>query len=255
MDVLPRGLFLCIGVFALRGVAQPAPKPLEFEIASVKAADPDMRSSNVLVGAGESLTIVNVPLLKIITYAYDIRNFQLGGGPGWIADARYDIAGKAGAVVDVTAEIDEQRRDRVSRVRERLRSLLADCFGLRAHVEEKEQTILALRIAKGGPKLATAAENTGRISTVDGRIQGFGAPVSGLVAQLSIVTGMIVADETGLSGKYDFILTFAPDEKDQSDTRPSIFNAVNDQLGLQLERTKGPVKTLVIDQVERPSAN
>ncbi len=122
-------------------------------------------------------------------------------------------------------------------------------------MEEREQAILALRIAKDGPELAKAAEETGRISTVDGRIQGFGAPISGLASQLSIATGMIVADETGLSGKYDFALAFAPDEKDQNDTRPSIFSAVNEQLGLQLERTKGPVKTVVIHRVERPSAN
>jgi uncharacterized protein (TIGR03435 family) len=76
-----------------------------------------------------------------------------------------------------------------------------------------------------------------------------------LVTQLSMATGLIVADETGLRGKYDFVLDWAPDEKDQRDTRPSIFSAVGEQLGLRLERAKGPVKTVVIDHIERPSAN
>jgi uncharacterized protein (TIGR03435 family) len=192
-------------------------------------------------------------------YAYDIRDFQLVGVPGWVAEERYDVVAKTatrdGATFDTAAETDEQRRNGVARARERLRSLLSDRFGLRVHVEEREQTILALRIAKGGPKLAEAAANAGRVSTVDGRIQGFGAPISMLVTQLSIATGLIVVDETGLPGKYDFILEWAADEKDQHDTRPSIFSTVGEQLGLRLERAKGPVKTVVIDRVERPSAN
>jgi len=80
-------------------------------------------------------------------------------------------------------------------------------------------------------------------------------PISMLVTQLSIATGLIVQDETGLGGRYDFILEWAPDEKDEHDTRPSIFAAVVEQLGLRLERAKAPVKTVVIDHIERPSAN
>ena len=83
-------------------MAQPGAKPLEFEIASVKAADPGIRTSNVLPGPGESLTIVNVPLRKIILYAYDIRDFQLAGGRGWVGDDRYDIIAKT-AIADRTA--------------------------------------------------------------------------------------------------------------------------------------------------------
>jgi bla regulator protein BlaR1 len=250
---------LCITLVGLRASAQSGERPLGFEIASVKPADPTIRTSNVLLGAGESLTIVNVPLRKIIMYAYDIRDFQLAGGPGWVGDERYDITAKTTtaehASFEATAETDDQRRSRVARVRERLRSLLSDRFGLSVHMEGREQTILALRIAKGGPKLAEAAANTGRVSTVDGHIQGFGAPISMLATQLSIATGLIVADETDLRGKYDFVLDWAPDGRDQRDTRPSIFSAVGEQLGLRLERAKGPVKTVVIDHVERPSAN
>ena len=147
-----------------------------------------------------------------------------------------------------------QRRDRVARVCERLRSLLSDRFGLRVHVEQREQTVLALRVAKGGPKLQEVAEPSGRVSTNDGRIQGFGAPVSMLVTQISIATGLIVQDETGLDGKYDFLLEFSPDDKNPDDTRPSIHTAV-ERLGLRLEQTRATVKTVVIDSVERPSAN
>jgi uncharacterized protein (TIGR03435 family) len=260
MDMTSRLIIpLYITFVGLRMLARPADKPLEFEIASVKPADPSVRASNVSPGAGEAITIVNVPLRKIIMYAYDIRDFQLAGDPGWIGDERYDIIAKTVAAdrasVETAAETDDQRRARVARVRERLRSLLSNRFGLRVHVEEREQTILALRIANGGPKLAEPAAITGRVNTVDGHIQGFGAPISMLATQLSYAAGLMVADETGLRGKYDFVLDFAPNETDQRDTRPSIFSAVGEQLGLRLERAKGPVKTVVIDHVERPSAN
>jgi uncharacterized protein (TIGR03435 family) len=239
-------------------VAVAAAQPIAFDVASVKPSDPRAQHTNVLLGAGESLTVENVPLRKIITYAYDIRDFQLAGGPGWISDERYDIMAKSalatGATADPTAETDAQRRDRVARVRERLRSLLADRFGLRVHIEQRERTVLALRVAKGGPKLKDAAEPRGTVSTNDGRIQGFGAPVSMLVTQLANVTGLMVQDETSLNGKYDFLLEFSPDNKNPDDPRPSIQTAV-EQLGLRLEQTKAPVKTVVIDSVERPSAN
>ena len=254
-------LELVVILAAPRALAQTAFKPLSFEVASVKVSDPGARISNVLPGAGGSLTISNVPFRKIILYAFDIRDFQLAGGPGWIDAERYDIVAKTGSRDDLAsqaaAETDDQRRDRVARVRERLRSLLADRFALRVHEEQRERTVLALRIAKGGPKLAeAAAENQqGRISTVDGRIQGFGAPISMLVTQLSMATGLVVEDETGLRGKYDFVLDWAPDEKEQNDTRPSIYTGVVERLGLRLDRAKGLVRAVIIDHVERPSAN
>jgi bla regulator protein blaR1 len=250
---------LCAGCLAPLALAQSAAKALEFEIASVKPANPDARTSNVLLNAGESLTVVNVPLRKIITYAYDIRDFQLTGGPGWIGAEQYDIVAKTAVgdrpASEASTETDDGRKARVARVRERLRSLLSDRFGLRVHFEQRERTILHLRIGKGGPKLSEADANPqGRVSTVDGRIQGYGAPISMLATQLSMVTGLIVEDETGLRGKYDFVLDWAPDDAYPSDTRPSIFTAVS-QLGLRLERANGPVNTLVIDHVERPSVN
>jgi uncharacterized protein (TIGR03435 family) len=249
---------LCLTLAALPALAQPAPKLLEFEIASVRPSDPASKVANVLPAADESLTIVGVPLRKTILWAYDIRDFQLAAAPAWTADERYDIAAKNAVSVhpqfDPATETALQRRERVARIRERLRSLLADRFALRAHMEEREQTILALRIAKGGPKLAEAAVKAGNISTGNSRIRGFGAPISMLAVQLSAATGMIVTDETGLQGNYDFTLEWAPDEKDPSDLRPSIFTSVS-QLGLRLERTKGSVTTVVIDHIERPSAN
>ncbi len=254
---------LYIGVTGLVVLAQSVPTILKFEIASVRPADPGARVTNVLLDPGESLRITNVPLRKIVTYAYDIRDFQLAGGPGWMDGERFDILAKTSNVgsqaAESDSETDDQRRARVSRVRERLRSLLADRFHLAVHVADKEQTILALRVAKAGSKMVEAAlgpgKEQGRVSTLDGHIQGYGAPISMLVTQLSMATGQVVQDRTGLSGKYDFVLDWAADARDHESDHPSLFTAIEEQLGLRLERAKGPVQVVVIDHIERPSAN
>ena len=236
---------------------------LNSRIASVKPADPGVRSPNLTLGAGESLTAINVPLRMIITYAYDLRDFQLAGVPGWVADKRYDIVAKTSiedrAAFETKDETDDQRKARVARVRERLRSLLSDRFNLRVHVEQRERTVLALRIGNGGPKLRQAAaqaeDQSGRVSFGNSHIQGYAAPVSMLVTQLSAAMGMTVDDETGMSGSMTLLSIGLTIEKDQSDDRPSIFTAIVEQLGLRLERAKGLVKIVVIDQVDRALAN
>jgi uncharacterized protein (TIGR03435 family) len=250
-------------------VAQSAVKRLEFEVASIKPADPSVRVSNVLFNAGEDLTIENVPLRKIVTYAYQIRDFQLKGAPSWIDTERYDISAKtlhgdtASAPADPSSSADDQRRTRAERVRERLRSLLADRFDLVAHHEKKEQTVLVLTVLKNGPKLrvvSTPGERQG-VSVNDGRLQGFAAPIALLAIQLSSATGQVVEDRTGLTEKYDFVLTWTPDmeppgsEHVDQPAGPTIFTALKEQLGLRLDAAKGRVDVLVVDHIERPSVN
>jgi uncharacterized protein (TIGR03435 family) len=256
---------LCIGM----GMAQSVVKRLEFEVASVKSADPSVRVSNILFNAGEDLTIENVPLRKIVTYAYQIRDFQLRRAPSWISTERYDISARAphgdgaSASADPNRSADDQLRTRADRVHERLRSLLADRFGLVAHHVKEEQTVLVLTVSKSGPKLrgvSTPGERQG-VSVNDGRLQGFAAPVALLATQLSIATGQVVEDRTGLTGKYDFVLTWTPDmeppgpEHGDQSVGPTIYTAVKEQLGLRLDPAKGHVDVLVIDHIERPSVN
>jgi len=242
----------CSAVVAVALLAQSA---LKFELASVRRSDPDAKTSNVLPDRGENLRIENVSLRKIVTYAYDIRDFQLLNAPSWTADERYDISAKAeNRPAESANETDDQRRSRVAHIRERLRSLLAERFQLATHLEEKEQTILALRVARSGIKFAEATDPKGSVTTYDGRIQGFGAPISMLVTQLSMATGQIVRDQSGLAGKYDFTVKWDADEKHRDDL-PTLFTAVEEQLGLKLERIKGMVQTVVVDRIERPAAN
>ncbi len=128
---------LCVGITGLTLPAQSVQMALKFEVASLRPADPGARVSNVSLDPAESLRITNVPLRKIVTYAYDIRDFQLAGGPGWMDVERYDIAAKSstdGQAAETNGETDDHRRARVSRVRERLRSLLAERFHLAVHL-------------------------------------------------------------------------------------------------------------------------
>jgi uncharacterized protein (TIGR03435 family) len=256
-------------LFLGMAMAQFAVKRLEFEVASVKPADPSVRISNVLFNAGEDLTIENVPLRKIVTYAYQIRDFQLKGAPSWMDTERYDISAKtphrdaASAPADSKSSADDQRRTHADRVRERLRSLLADRFGLVAHHEEKEQTVLVLTVSKNGPKLSVVSTPGDRqgVSVNDGRLQGFAAPMALLATQLSIATGQVVEDRTGLTEKYDFVLTWTPDmeppgsEHGDQSAGPTIFTAVKEQLGLRLDAAKGLVDVLVVDRIERPTVS
>ena len=249
---------------------------LKFEIASVKPADPNAKTNSSSRDAGEGLNITNVPVRNLITLAYNLRDFQLVGGPGWINTEGYDVVAKTSSDEVAASPSDpqtnsesiDQRRTRFDRVRERLRSLLADRFGLVVHHETRDQTVYLLTVAKNGPKLKAVPTPEGPPRKEEGRghAQCFAAPVEMLVTTLANATHRTVVDKTGLTGRYDFVLDWTPDiQRAPADASsdgtslasagPTIFTAVQEQLGLRLESGKAPVDVLVIDHVDRPSAN
>jgi uncharacterized protein (TIGR03435 family) len=251
--------------------AQTPATSLHFEVASIKPADPDARGSSIMTDRLGGLSVTNVPLRNIITMAYGIRDFQLSGGPGWIGTDRYNIVAKPERTPAAPPEnpdertmTDDQRKTRDDQWKDRVRSLLADRFGLVVHTETKEQPVYVLTVAKNGPKLKVAT-NPGLEQGVRGgrgRSQGMAAPISMLVNTLSSATGRPVVDKTGLTEKYDYVLEWTPDlaaaestDSAPSSSGPTIFTALQEQLGLRLESSKGPVVTIVIDRVDRPSAN
>jgi bla regulator protein blaR1 len=267
------GCSACISVFAA-GVAwaQPAPKPLEFEVAAIKPADPDAHNSSIMTDKTGGLNVTNVPLRNLITMAYGIRDFQLSGGPGWVGTERYDIIAKPERVENATepAEfrdmMEDQRKVRDEQWKERVRALLSGRFGLVVHKETKEQPIYVLTVAKNGPKLivvTTPGDRQG-MSAGRGANQGFAATMSMLATNLAGTLGRPVVDKTGLNEKYDWTLKWTPDVAATSgpdapqpvdSPGPTIFTALQEQLGLKLESSKGPVENVVIDHVDHPSAN
>ncbi|HVV43718.1 MAG TPA: TIGR03435 family protein [Bryobacteraceae bacterium] len=260
---------------ALPAAAQPAAKPLKFEVASIKPSDPNAKGSSVMTDKVGGLRGENMPIRGLITMAYGIRDFQLSGAPGWLSTERYDIMAKPEAVEsgspapDPSQLTDEQRGLRDERWRERVRNLLADRFGLVVHKETKEAQIYHLVIAKGGPKLKEVSTPGPRqgMSMNTGRAQGFAAPMKMLADNLAGTVGRPVIDMTGLAGKYDWKLEWTPDpgiaipgpntsqQQPVDAPGPTIFTAVQEQLGLKLETARGPVDTWVIDKIEHPSGN
>jgi uncharacterized protein (TIGR03435 family) len=215
--------------------------------------------------------------------AYDVREFQVSGGPGWINTDRYDIMAKAERSAgaenipdDPRKMTDEQRKTLGDQMRERLRALLADRFQLTLHRESKEESVYALVIGKGGSKLQQSeakegAGPRGMMRMGRGQFSGQGVQLEMLTRSLSSQLGRPVIDRTGLKGNFDFKLEWTPDPGQSfafgggppgadappppDPNGPSIFTAVQEQLGLRLESQKGPVEMLVIDKVEKPSEN
>jgi uncharacterized protein (TIGR03435 family) len=250
---------IAAGSFALRGQ--------EFEAASIKPSAP-MGAGMVQMGMqmlpGGRISMASVTVKNLIQQAYGVREFQIVGGPSWMGSERYDITAKP----EGAATQDQ--------VKVMLQGLLADRFKLQFHRETKELPTYALVVAKGGPKFHASEVVTdpdkprGTRMRMMGRGQFSlqGAPVAALANQLGQVLGRSVIDKTELTGNFDFELKWTPDEgrpemrvgggepAPAADmTGPSIFTALQDQLGLKLESTKGPVQILVIDRAEKASEN
>ncbi|HEY4084473.1 MAG TPA: TIGR03435 family protein [Bryobacteraceae bacterium] len=261
--------------FTFPATAQPAAKSLKFEVASIKPSDPNAKGSSVMTDKAGGLRGENMPIRALVTMAYGIRDFQLSGAPAWLSTERYDIAAKpeavesAPAVPDSHDMSDHQRKIRDEQWKERVRNLLADRFGLAIHKEIKEEQIYHMVIAKGGLKLTEVTTPGPRqgMSMNTGRAQGFAAPMKMLADNLASTVGRPVIDMTGLTGKYDWKLEWTPDpgvaipgpntsqQQPLDAPGPTIFTAVQEQLGLKLETTRGPVDTWVIDKIEHPSQN
>jgi bla regulator protein blaR1 len=270
---------------------QSSTPPLTFEVASVKPSATDDRRFMIQIQPGGGFRTSGSTLKMLLTYAYDVREFQISGGPGWINTDRYDIVAKAehsaGAEnpsADPRSMTDEQRKTVGDQMRERVRALLAERFQLTLHRETKEQSVYALVVAKSGSKLQASQTQASQTKEVTGPrgpmmrmgrgdLSGQGVQLDMLTRTLSSQLGRTVIDRTGLTGNFDFTLTWTP-EPGQSvgppgggpppgveappppdPNGPSVFTALQEQLGLRLESQKGPVEMLVIDRVEKPSEN
>jgi bla regulator protein blaR1 len=246
--------------------AQPAPALPTFEAASVKPSKPDARGSSFNFTPGGGLTITNGTLKGIIETAYDVRDFQISGASGWMDSEHYDIFAKS-AFDDSRAQTGNSQ-ERIKETRLRLQTLLAQRFQLRIHRETKELPVYALALGKKGSKLAEAGNDPENprsgIQAGCGQMTGMRASIANLTMTLSRQLGSPVLDRTGLPGKYDFHLQWTPDAGScspqpdgpaVSPDGPSIFTAIQEQLGLKLESTKAAVEIIVIDHVEKASAN
>ena len=291
--------------------AQTAENSPAFEVASVKPAAP-ITGNRIQVmlrgGPGSSdpgqITYTNVTVKNVLTQAYGVKGFQISG-PGWLDSGRYDIVAKL------------PRGATKAEFMAMLQNLLAERFKLTLHREKKDLQMYALVVGKNGPKLKELAQEAapkeggpvdGPAATMgkltmgrDGfpvlpaamagrggmamtmmngnaRMTANGQTMAGLAEMLSGQLDLPVVDMTGLTGKYDYTLYFAPEgmagmrlpgglppppppseagggmpaaSAPDAQSNPNLFTALQEQLGLKLEQRKGPVELLVIDHLER----
>jgi uncharacterized protein (TIGR03435 family) len=257
-----------------------------FEVASIKPNHSGSTGTHISMPDPGRYIATNVTVKFLITFAYNMRDFQVSGGPAWIVSDRFDIVAK---VEDQLAQemqklLPAQRQDQVRLL---VRSLVADRFKLSVSHETKELPIYALVVAKGGAKLKEvpppdAQSSAGSpprlippgaapaqlppggfgmdIDNGSAALRARAVPISNFVSMLSQSLDRPLVDQTGLKGTYDITLKCTADDGPSGGQRPetegtSIFTALQEQLGLRLESTKGPVDTIVIDHIEEPSEN
>lgn len=246
-----------------------------FEVASVKMSRADVPGS-IRPSPGGTLTITNNTLLNMVRNAYGVQEYQIVGGPSWLKSERFDIVAKAAAPFAPSEAMGM------------LRTLLAERFALKTHVESRLMPAYALVMARDdrrpGPGLRppavdcaammAAARAGGPIPTPapggrpvcglrmrPGQAAGSGVTMSQLASNLEGVLGRAVLDRTNLPGGWDFDLTFAADPGSAlaadappaNPDAPSVFTALREQLGLRVESQRAPLDVLVIDQAERPT--
>jgi uncharacterized protein (TIGR03435 family) len=285
--VIVAGVVAMVGLAA--NLAGQSSEPA-FEVASIKASNPDAPGPRGLPVAGR-FNASNVTLRELVLRTYELFDAQVEGGPEWQTSLRFDIQAKAkDPVAGMTA------------MRPMLKTLLADRFRLKVHTESREMPIYALVVARDGATLgANIARSTADCSNADqelaetsakaggGALQGIlekgqglpcaimpvparaagmtmranGVSMGELAVFLTPWTGRIVQDQTGLSGLYDWEMTFArgdrPEAQQPRDSlprsaapAPPVMVAIQEQLGLKLESTRGLVEVLVIDSAAVP---
>jgi len=275
------------------GLAQsPAPR-LEFEVASIKPTAPGVQRAFMGTRGPGRFDAENIPVQAFIAEAYNVKNFEIYGAPGWLASDKYDVAAKWEESPREAQAVKKSFDESWSDMRLRLQALLADRCALKVHRETRELPIYALTIVKTGVKVHPPNCVTFDIDNrppppapgqprpnycgslrigrngANSTFTATGIAIKDVVRWLAGATGRTVIDKTGYAETFDGAMEWTPDAAlrpapgddpskpaPSADTvGPSIFTALQEQLGLKLESAKGPVEVLVIDHVEKPSAN
>jgi uncharacterized protein (TIGR03435 family) len=234
-----------------------------FEVASVKPTAPGPGSiNNLFTFPGGRITCEGCRLQYLIMEAFDVRPFQISGGPGWMNEDRFDLEARPPA--DSQSSHANPRNPKLpmnEEQRQMLQALLADRFQLKYHREEREGTVYFLTKTNKKLKLEPAKDKDAYPWAGAPQGGGFGANgVAGtnitmpeLAARLSRVLERPVMDRTGLDGSYDFKYEYSSDDGG-GDRTTSILMSMQG-LGLNMESGKGPVRTIVIDRAEKPAGN
>lgn len=239
-----------------------------FEVASIKPNASNDHRVSISIQPGGRFVATGIPVRLLIGQAYNVKDFQITNGPDWINGEAWDVNAKA----------DSSLGDRVTpeQLRPMLQAMLKERFGLKLREESKEMPVYALMVAKGGPKLKPSESAMGgpggQVRMGRGQVNAQGVPMAMIVRMLSQQLGRDVIDKTDLKGTYDVSLSWTPEvgqgggplggppppdavSGSGGGDGPTIYTALQEQLGLRLETTKGPVKVLVIESISKPTEN
>ena len=235
-----------------------------FDVATIKPNNSGATSLQQLTMIKRDFVVKNGSLEDLIGFAYDLQVKQIFGGPDWSTKDRYDIA----------AVPDTEGQPNMMQSRGMVRKLLADRFALKVHNEKREMPAYVLTVGKGGQKLT--------LSQIKGQLPGLsmspgkgGFTLNVMNATMTDFTGFLqmlvldrpVVNQTTIAGRYDMHVTFTPDlsmfngramkptVEEGTEPAPDLYDAMEQQLGLKLTQEKTAVDVVVIDHVEKPSAN
>ena len=243
---------VAILLLTLATISSAQSKPAVFDVASVKLnKSGDLRSSTLFPPGGR-FSAKNASLKLLIRLAYGFADHQISDGADWIKSDRFDVEAKS-----------ETNPSEVE-IKEMVKGLLEDRFQLKVHRATKQDTVYALAVSRTGPKIKRVPyDHADRlrndawhgVKAAQGHLFTTEGAIAGLVAYLSQILDRPVIDRTGLDGVFEFDFTLPATILPSPDSSVSIFEAIQDQLGLRLEQTSGPVEFLIIDHAEKPDAN
>jgi uncharacterized protein (TIGR03435 family) len=268
-------ILVCLALCAIAPLAgqvikSDGPKP-QFEVASVRPNKSGEAGASLGPRPGGRLIGTNQTVRNLIRNAFNVQPFQLIGGPDWIDSDRFDINAKS-----AETDLDEKGMLPYPQFMLRLQALLEDRFEMVTHWETRELPVYALVLAtrgRLGPKLKEHAGDCDRargggppvsgsptancgtrtnVTPTSGKITGTGIRMETFARNLSGGSGRYIVDKTGLMGSFDLELEFTPDQSPDT-TGPSLFTAMQEQLGLKLDSQRAPVEVVVIEKLERPS--
>jgi uncharacterized protein (TIGR03435 family) len=262
-----RGLTFFLSASALFAQSTPPRRAFEeFEVATIKPAAPDLPGRYIRMQTAHQLEARNHTVRTLIAAAFNVSPQAISGCPAWAESDHYQILAKTPG--EAKPNLDEQMA--------MLRRLLADRFQLKFHRETRELPIYALTVARSGSKLKESTlvpENIPQgpqplIFVISPQGSSLPARYATMAEFASVLQRTVmkrpVVDQTGLSGRYDFDLKWLPDEtqfefkgpwEGGNSDWPDLSTALQQQLGLKLEATRGPVSVFIIDGVEHPSEN
>jgi uncharacterized protein (TIGR03435 family) len=242
--------------------AMPADANPKFDVLTIKPSDPN-RPGKLFTIRGRRVMTINTTVKDLVTFGYSIQSKQIANAPTWF-EQKYDIDG----VPDV------EGHPNIQQMRTLIRDALVERFGLKFHNEQRELSVYALTLAKGGPKMTITADKPsspgnfifrglGRLMVTNSTMKDFCHGMQEAVMDKPVV------DQTGLTDRYDFNLNWTPDQSqfsamggnvpppnfDDPNAPPSLYTALQEQLGLKLESTKANTDVMVIDHIDVPSAN